>query len=279
MSQISPQLLLRNGITAAKTGNRVQARQALLRVSELDPNNELAWLWLASVAESLAEGQRCLRRVIEINPANTQAAKGLEIVEARLAQETAHQQCPFCQSVIEQDDKCTNCHDLLVQRQVTAWQTTKNAMMTNSAQQKTILVVDDSATICKLVTITLDKHGYRVICAPDGLEGLSYLNDVHPSLILLDITMPRMDGYQLCRIVKGNPATLHIPVVMLSGKDGFFDKVRGRAAGATDYITKPFEPDTLLQIVRKCLDGDPTNHSKSQTNLDGDQEKAVRSVA
>jgi len=359
MSQISPLLLLRNGIAAAKAGNRAQARQVLLRVTELDSNNELAWLWLASVAETLIQAKHYLQRVLDINPANAEAIRGKKMVDAKLAEVAPHPLCPFCQSLLAGEDQCSNCHailalahsdrlfsntavnepvvrgalamyqtaardddknftahyhlglgflnlrqldrglyhlqkaqqihsedrdlkrqvDLLVQRHATARQTTPNTTMPNSAHQKKILVVDDSPTICKLVTLTLEKHGYRVISAPDGLEGLAKLNDVRPSLILLDITMPRMDGYQLCRIVKGNSATLHIPVVMLSGKDGFFDKVRGRAAGATDYVTKPFEPDTLLQIVQKYLDQSPRNDSKSQTNLDGDQEKAVRSVA
>lgn len=114
-----------------------------------------------------------------------------------------------------------------------------------------VLIVDDSPTIRKLVAITLEKHGYTVIAANDGLEGLSKMGDTVPALILLDITMPRLDGYQLCKLIKGNPQTQNIPVIMLSGKDGFFDKVRGRIAGSTEYITKPFEPDSLLQVVRR----------------------------
>lgn len=112
-------------------------------------------------------------------------------------------------------------------------------------------MVDDSPTICKLVSLTLEKHGYRVIAAASGLEALAKLNDGLPSLILLDITMPGMDGYQLCRIIRGNQETESIPVVMLTGKDGFFDKVKGRMVGSTHYITKPFDPDTLLRAVER----------------------------
>ena len=114
-----------------------------------------------------------------------------------------------------------------------------------------ILVVDDSPTIRKLVSLTLENHGYRVIAAASGLEALAKLNDGLPSLILLDITMPGMDGYQLCKIIKGNQETESIPVVMLTGKDGFFDKVKGRMAGSTDYITKPFDPEALLRAVER----------------------------
>ena len=112
-------------------------------------------------------------------------------------------------------------------------------------------MVDDSPTICKLVSLTLEKHGYRVITAASGLEALAKLNDGLPSLILLDITMPGIDGYQLCRIIRGNQETASIPVVMLTGKDGFFDKVKGRIAGSTEYITKPFNPEALLRAVER----------------------------
>ena len=119
------------------------------------------------------------------------------------------------------------------------------------AAQSKIMVVDDSPTICRLVTTTLEKQHYQVIAASDGMEALAKMNEIMPDLILLDITMPRLDGYQLCKIIKGNEATKHIPVVMLSGKDGFFDRIKGRMAGALDYITKPFKPDALLEVVAK----------------------------
>ena len=121
------------------------------------------------------------------------------------------------------------------------------------AAQGTILVVDDSPTICRLVTTTLEKRGYRVDAAADGMEALAKLNDAVPDLILLDITMPRLDGYKLCKIIKDNKETKQTPVVMLSGKDGFLDKVKGRMAGATDYVTKPFKPATLIQMVTKHI--------------------------
>ncbi len=119
------------------------------------------------------------------------------------------------------------------------------------SKQSCIMIVDDSPTIRKLVGATLTRQGYDVISAVDGMDALSKLNEQSPDLILLDITMPRMDGYQLCRIVKNNNETKDIPVIMLSGNDGFFDKVRGRMSGSTDYITKPFEPRELAQTVNK----------------------------
>ncbi len=114
-----------------------------------------------------------------------------------------------------------------------------------------ILVIDDSPTIQKIVSITLEKKGYDVHVAGDGMEALAKLNEVTPRLIFLDINLPHMDGYQLCKIIKSHDITKEVPVIMLSGKDGFFDKMRGKMVGAKDYITKPFQSNTLVDAVEK----------------------------
>ncbi len=119
------------------------------------------------------------------------------------------------------------------------------------AARKLVVAVDDSQTVRKIVSITLERLGYRAMTAKEGVEALSMVAEAKPDLILLDITMPGMDGYQVCKAIKQNPLTRKIPIVMLSGKDGFFDKVKGRLAGATDYITKPFHEATLAEAVRK----------------------------
>lgn len=118
---------------------------------------------------------------------------------------------------------------------------------------KRILVVDDSPTVRKLISGKLEKCGHEAICAVDGMDALAKINEVIPDLILLDITMPRMDGYQVCKLIRGNDATKDVPVVMISGKDGFFDKVRGRMAGTSNYITKPFGPETLMKTVNEYV--------------------------
>jgi twitching motility two-component system response regulator PilG len=115
--------------------------------------------------------------------------------------------------------------------------------------QSLVMIIDDSPTIRKAVSIGLEAEGYHVVTAVDGVDALHKLEQTQPDLILLDITMPGMDGYKLCRKVRANDRTKAIPVVMLSGKDGFFDKVRGRMAGCTDYITKPFASRVLLDTV------------------------------
>jgi len=116
-----------------------------------------------------------------------------------------------------------------------------------------VLVVDDSPTIRKIVEITLKRQGVEVLSAPSGVIALAAIANTPPKLILLDIMLPKVNGYQICQIIRRNPEYKHIPVVMLSGKDGIFDKVRGKLVGATEYITKPFEPRDLLRVVRKYV--------------------------
>jgi twitching motility two-component system response regulator PilG len=120
-------------------------------------------------------------------------------------------------------------------------------------KNRKILVVDDSPTVRKLISGKLEKCGHEVVCAIDGVDALEKINELMPDLVLLDITMPRMDGYQVCKLIRSNDATKDVPVVMISGKDGFFDKVRGRMAGTTGYITKPFGPETLMKTVETYL--------------------------
>lgn len=114
-----------------------------------------------------------------------------------------------------------------------------------------VLVVDDSPTVTKVLDHELRKHRLEVVAAANGPDALKFLTSQLPDLVLLDINMPGMDGYQVCRAIRADERTRRIPVVMLSGKDGFFDKVRGRMAGAADYITKPFEPPRLVSMIAK----------------------------
>ncbi len=131
----------------------------------------------------------------------------------------------------------------------------KESIHNSMPQNKTILVVDDSATVRKLISGKLEKCGHTVLSAVDGMDALEKINEAVPDLILLDINMPRMDGYQVCKLIRGNDVTKDVPIVMISGKDGFFDKVRGRMAGTTGYITKPFGPETLMKTVETYIVG------------------------
>ena len=113
-----------------------------------------------------------------------------------------------------------------------------------------ILVIDDSNTIRRSAEIFLKQGGHEVLLSEDGFDALSKVNDFHPDLIFCDILMPRLDGYQTCAIIKRNAKFSNVPIVMLSSKDGVFDKARGRMAGSQDYLTKPFTKDQLLQAVQ-----------------------------
>jgi twitching motility two-component system response regulator PilG len=114
-----------------------------------------------------------------------------------------------------------------------------------------VLVIDDSNTIRRSAEIFLKQGGHDVMLAEDGFDALAKVNDYQPQLIFCDILMPRLDGYQTCAIIKRNAKYSSVPVVMLSSKDGVFDKARGRMVGAQDYLTKPFTKDQLLQAVRQ----------------------------
>lgn len=116
-----------------------------------------------------------------------------------------------------------------------------------------MLVVDDSPTVRKIVQMTLQREHIKVITASDGLSALSAVADEMPALILLDIQLPRMDGYHICQIIRKSLQFRQIPIIMLSGKDGLFDKMRGRLAGSTEYLTKPFDSVELVQTVKKHL--------------------------
>jgi twitching motility two-component system response regulator PilG len=113
-----------------------------------------------------------------------------------------------------------------------------------------VLVIDDSNTIRRSAEIFLRQGGHQVLLAEDGFDALAKVNDHDPELIFCDILMPRLDGYQTCAIIKRNPRFAHVPVIMLSSKDGLFDKARGRMVGSQDYLTKPFTKEQLLRAVQ-----------------------------
>lgn len=114
-----------------------------------------------------------------------------------------------------------------------------------------VLVIDDSNTIRRSAEIFLKQGGHQVVLAEDGFDALAKLSDYEPDLVFCDILMPRLDGYQTCAIIKRNPQFSGVPVIMLSSKDGLFDKARGRMVGSQDYLTKPFTKDQLLQAVQQ----------------------------
>jgi len=112
-----------------------------------------------------------------------------------------------------------------------------------------VLIIDDSNTIRRSAEMFLSQAGYEVILAEDGFDALSKISDHQPRIIFVDVMMPRLDGYQTCALIKQNPHYRSTPVIMLSSKDGLFDRARGRLAGSDRYLTKPFNKEGLVQAV------------------------------
>ena len=112
-----------------------------------------------------------------------------------------------------------------------------------------VMVIDDSNTIRKTAEIFLLQAGAQVVLAEDGFDALAKINDHLPNVVFCDILMPRLDGYQTCALIKKNPKFAATPVIMLSSKDGLFDRARGRMVGSDEYLTKPFTKDSLIKTV------------------------------
>ena len=112
-----------------------------------------------------------------------------------------------------------------------------------------VMVIDDSNTIRRSAEIFLTQAGCHVLLAEDGFDALAKITDHLPDVIFVDIMMPRLDGYQTCALIKKNPRLSSTPVIMLSSRDGLFDRARGRMVGSDEYLTKPFTKDSLLKTV------------------------------
>ncbi|MDR2220564.1 MAG: response regulator [Methylobacillus sp.] len=121
----------------------------------------------------------------------------------------------------------------------------------NSLAGVKVMVIDDSSTIRRSAEIFLSRAGCEIILAEDGFDALSKIVDLHPDVIFVDIMMPRLDGYQTCALIKKNERFHTTPVIMLSSKDGLFDRARGRIVGSDEYLTKPFTADSLLNAVAR----------------------------
>ena len=142
-------------------------------------------------------------------------------------------------------------------------------------KRKTVLIADDSPTIVKMLSYMLSSLPCDVLSASDGVEAIKLSYSAHPDLILLDILMPKMNGYQVCRLLKDDPQTRHIPIIMLTAKDQQSDRFWGLATGADEYIVKDFEEALLLDTVERILQQGPASYSpycrrkNVQRNYDG----------
>ncbi|MFA5172627.1 MAG: response regulator [Sulfuriferula sp.] len=124
---------------------------------------------------------------------------------------------------------------------------------TNDLNGIKVMVIDDSNTIRRSAEIFLKQAGCEIILAEDGFDALAKITDRQPDIIFVDVMMPRLDGYQTCSLIKKNSRFKSTPVIMLSSKDGLFDKARGRIVGSNEYLTKPFTKDSLLSTVQRYV--------------------------
>jgi twitching motility two-component system response regulator PilG len=127
----------------------------------------------------------------------------------------------------------------------------ENSVTDNDLAGLKVMVIDDSKTIRRTAETLLKKAGCEVVTATDGFEALAKIADSHPDVIFVDIMMPRLDGYQTCALIKHNSEFRNTPVIMLSSKDGLFDRARGRIVGSDQYLTKPFTKEELLGAISR----------------------------
>jgi twitching motility two-component system response regulator PilG len=281
--------VLHQAVLIAKGGSNVEARRLFREAADLDPRDPRAWQALARLAEKPAEAVRALRELVRVAPdhAGGRAALKTALVADARAQETAGRKKDALarwREAATLDDRdpdvwiglASSATDQAEVRRAVetahrldpahagalAWiarlkapkRTPAAAPQQGGTRGRTVMVVDDSATIRKILALTLQGAGYTVVAEPDGEKAMQRLAELVPDLILLDITMPNLDGYEVCTRIKKDARTSHVPVVMLSGKDGFFDKVKGRMVGATEYLTKPFQAPTVLAVIARHCD-------------------------
>ena len=125
--------------------------------------------------------------------------------------------------------------------------------MDDKFQNLKVMVIDDSKTIRRTAETLLQREGFEVVTAVDGFEALSKIAEVNPDIVFVDIMMPRLDGYQTCALIKNSQNYQNIPVIMLSSKDGLFDKAKGRIVGSDEYLTKPFSKEELFGAIRQYV--------------------------
>jgi twitching motility two-component system response regulator PilG len=247
-------------------------------VVDLTGGDVEAWLGLAETTADQSEAEHAIELAYQLDPQDARAKTAMERLRgpqidpaslpaadaafARFDPDTAP---PLETAGADVDDSMFNALAQLpvadappVPPPATETPQAGTPAATNGNAAATVLVVDDSPTIRKILGLTLERAGYRVVAESNGQAALDRLKDVIPRVVLLDIAMPDLDGYEVCKRIKQDPRTSAVPVIMLSGKGAFFDKVKGHMAGATEYLTKPFETPQVLAVV--------TAHCQAEAN-------------
>ncbi len=260
--RVRSQEVLAEAVAQARAGNRDLARQLLNEVTAAEPEHEAAWLWLAAVSDAPRTAVACLERVLSINPGHARAKAGLRQARLNLARGYADagqtsEAIDALKTLLAESPDCDEARALLAQLRAPAPRSSGLiALPPADPNAKPVLVVDDSAPVRRLLKLTLSKAGYPVIEAESGEQALELLRTAPEiGLAVIDIQLSGMDGFQLCKLLRQRPATATVPVVVLTGRDGFLDKMRGRSAGVSHYVTKPFNPAEFVKLVGASMKG------------------------
>jgi twitching motility two-component system response regulator PilG len=255
---------LEEALTAARTGQRDRAQELAWRSLRQNRHRESAWLLLATLVPTREDQEMCLRQVLAANPGHELAREWFGKVS--VAEQADSLRLPmFDTSTVPPPlPRDSGTVPMMPMARVLPLDT-RPMPITRLPQEPRredpreeqprprVLVVDDSATVRRLVTLALERLGCEVVTASGGLEALGILSHAAPSLVLLDVGLPNLDGHQICRAIKRNERTSGVPVIMLTGRDGLMDRLRGKMSGASEYLTKPFDPVALNEVVRKYL--------------------------
>ncbi len=245
---------LSGGIAAAKAKDIPTARRLLRAAVADDPNSEQGWLWMAAVCDSPTEALTYLHRVLALNPSNSAAKKGVEYYQAKLKKAGGVAPAVSTSGVVQAFD-ATRPSD-----GPGSGSGVGSSLRLGSGQQpaRRLLVVDESRTNRKLIAMTAAGDGMKVAEAADATEAAHrILEDGPPDLIVVDAALPGTDGYEFCKMIRANPTTKQVPVVLMAGRDGLRDKIRGAVAGVSAAVAKPIDPDELMGAVRSCLAAEP----------------------
>ena len=246
-----------NGIEAAEAGHKDEARALLYSAVRDSQFGELPWLWLASLSRNRSEACFCLERALEHNPSHEKANRWLQRFHDQPTARPRSAETSKCKA--RRRSRAPNARSGPIRSPFSSKSSPpKNELRDPETQdiilRNRILIVDDSATVRRLTELVLKRQGYEVIQAADGLEALVAVSERSPHLILLDVEMPSLDGFQLCRTLRKDAHTAEIPIIMASGREGTLARLRGKWAGANTYLTKPIPPDLLLEAVASHLE-------------------------
>jgi twitching motility two-component system response regulator PilG len=252
---------LQEALAAARAGQRERAQELAWRSLRQNRHRESAWLLLATLVPSREDQEMCLRQVLAANPGHELAREWFGKVCA--AEQSDSLRLPMFETASLAPPAARDFGTMPMARVLPLdtrpmpitrlTEAPRREDRREETPRPRVLVVDDSATVRRLVTLALERLGCEVVTASGGLEALGILSHAAPALVLLDVGLPNLDGHQICRAIKRNERTSGVPVIMLTGRDGLMDRLRGKMAGAAEYLTKPFDPLALTEVVRKHL--------------------------